>query len=934
MKWKKTKNVPQAGISPELVARARAGEQAALSALYEQSSAALYQTVRSMVRDEDLAWDILQDSYLRAFRSLEKLESDEAFLPWLRRIAVNVTADELSRKRPLSFTDLGDGEELPEIPDPDLRVRPELALEQKERARLLREILAALPEEQQMIVGMYYYEDMPVKEIAETLRIAPGTVKSQLHWGRKKVEAAVRALEKQGVKLYGLSPLPFLLALLGRLEPGEAQEKALAKTLSRAAAAGGGAAVRLAAPTWSQFFLRGVVLKLLAGAAAVALLAAGGKLAYDAVKTLRTPEIGDVQPTAAVSAAPEPTASSAVPETPAPESSAAPEVERPPLKENAVYYRAVGFFSAPRLYAGAFSNDRGVSNVVCRLIDDYDVVSTDQEGRYVVNRSVCEAMEEQENDDGSRTVTVTLRQGLCYNTGEPITAVDYLVSALMDFSPVTGKADDYQTKQRAGYFAGAEAYLAGESDTISGLKLLDDRRYSVTIPAEAAELYYDRANVSLRPVYAAQYGAAVEVVGDQVRLTGLTAEGFNDGCMVNVGRVCAGPYQIESYSEETDKYGEPCPRLVLGINERYEGNFEGQKPQVETVVIALFKQETSYEFLPQDEASYFSCLTDGDMIRYYQGLADAGLLTGADYPRSGYGYLMYQCDLGPTQFRAVRQAVACLIDRESYAKLYCQDYGAAVHGPYDTSRWEYRANAAELEAELDPYAYDPARAVELLEADGWVLAEDGSAYVSGLRYKQVTPEEAGSYPYVVTLADGSLLMPLRIDRAAAATGSGMDSLVGYLDENQAITDAGMQIVSVELSFGDLLNYLYRDTECGEQYAGSGNSYGLYNLAVNLEPRYDFSSDFVEAYSVFHYDCGGELARLSREMLLAPDDAAYAELWRDFVLEWNAELPYVPLYQNTFYDFMDVRIQGLTPNCYWPFERAVLYASVERPSEEP
>ena len=621
-------------------------------------------------------------------------------------------------------------------------------------------------------------------------------------------------------------------------------------------------------------------------------------------------------------------ASESADESDVPETTAVPEDPRPPLAENAIYYRAVGFFGASDLYAKPQFSNRNVRDVVCGLIDDYDVICTDQHGRYVVNESVCEAMEVQENDDGSHTVTVTLRMGLRYNNGSPITAVDYLVSALMDFSPVTGKADDYQTKQRAGYFAGAEAYLAGESDTISGLKLLNDYRYSVTIPAEAAERYYDRANVSLRPVNAALYGADTEVDGDQVRLVGLTAEGFYTGCMVNVGRVSAGPYQIVSWSEETDPYGDPCPRMVLGINERYAGNFEGQKPRVKTIVFASVKQETSYELLPQDEASYFGCMTDGERVRYYQSQADAGLLTGVGYPRSGCGYLMYQCDLGPTQFRAVRQAVACLFDRETFAEQFCQGYGVPVHGPYDASRWEYLANAADLEAKLDPYAYDPARAVKLLEADGWVLAEDGSAYVSGLRYKQVTPEEAGGYPYVVTLADGRLLMPLRIDRAAAATGSGIDSMMGYLDENQAIIDAGMQIVTEELSFDDLLNCLYRDAESGEQYAVPVNTFGIYNLASNLGPRYDFSSDFVEEYSMFHYDCGGELARLSRELLQASDDAAFAALWKDFVLEWNAELPYIPLYQNIYYDFMDSRIQGLTPDTYWPFERAVLYATVD------
>ena len=80
--------------------------------------------------------------------------------------------------------------------------------------------------------------------------------------------------------------------------------------------------------------------------------------------------------------------------------------------------------------------------------------------------------------------------------------------------------------------------------------------------------------------------------------------------------------------------------------------------------------------------------------------------------------------------------------------------------------------------------------------------------------------------------------------------------------------------------------------------------------------------------MFHYDCESTLAELARQMDQARDDAEYAALWKDFILEWNRELPYIPLYQNIFYDFMDPRIHGLSPDADWPFARAVLYATIE------
>ena len=86
----------------------------------------------------------------------------------------------------------------------------------------MREILDALPEEQRVAVTMFYYEQMSVKEIAETLGVTENTVKSRLNYGRKKVEKEVRALEKKGTKLYGLAPLPFLMLLFHSQEASAA----------------------------------------------------------------------------------------------------------------------------------------------------------------------------------------------------------------------------------------------------------------------------------------------------------------------------------------------------------------------------------------------------------------------------------------------------------------------------------------------------------------------------------------------------------------------------------------------------------------------------------------------------------------------------------------------------------------------------------------
>ena len=276
----------KAQISPELVARAKSGDHDAFSELYKQTSTVLYRSIRSMVRDEELAWDIQQDSYLKAYQNLDKLKEDGAFLSWLRTISVHVTATRMRQHLPINFTDMGDEEDaMPEQPDFSIDTQPELALDRKETARLVREILAELPEAQQLVLGMRYYEDLSVKEISELLNLAPSTVSTQLNRGRKKVEAAVRSLEKQGLKLYGLSPLAFLLALERNQQPAAvAQNRVMQSVLTKTAELGGQSVNLTAKPIGTGFFLSaagkvaaGVLGLALTGAAIVGLQGALSK---------------------------------------------------------------------------------------------------------------------------------------------------------------------------------------------------------------------------------------------------------------------------------------------------------------------------------------------------------------------------------------------------------------------------------------------------------------------------------------------------------------------------------------------------------------------------------------------------------------------------------------------------------------------------------
>lgn len=207
----------------EFVKRAKTGDQDAIASLYEKTYTQVFYTVKSMIKDEDAVFDILQDAYMKAFAHLDSFEGDDKFLPWVKQIAANTARDWLKKKKPMLFSELNTDEDRDiafeeQIEDDRDENIPEKVIDQQETVRLLTEIIEGLPEDQRAAIGMFYYQDMSVKQIAETMGASESAVKSRLKYGRDKIEAKVIELEKNGTKLYGVAPLPFLLLLINSLK--------------------------------------------------------------------------------------------------------------------------------------------------------------------------------------------------------------------------------------------------------------------------------------------------------------------------------------------------------------------------------------------------------------------------------------------------------------------------------------------------------------------------------------------------------------------------------------------------------------------------------------------------------------------------------------------------------------------------------------------
>ena len=617
--------------------------------------------------------------------------------------------------------------------------------------------------------------------------------------------------------------------------------------------------------------------------------------------------------------------------TPAEDNTPAEDATPVETRENKVIYGSTTEISGD--LGNAWWTNNSTDKMIRDLINDYDTVIFDQFGQMVMNATTAASIDEAKNDDGTITFTVKINEGLTYNNGEPITAADYVAYALVQLSPATKEAGATVTANSV--FGGPE-YQNGETKELAGVRLLDPYTYSISITPDYANYYYALSYASLAPLYLPLYGGeglTVKDDGNGAYLDGgeLTADGVNASRYVYEGRVVAGPYMIKSLDTG-------ALTATLEINPNYNGNFEGVKPSIQTIVIVKAEDDTMMDAFKTGEINFLSQLSEGDKINAALDMVDTGDYSYCHYTRNGYGKLMFQCDFGPTQFAAVRQAIAYLLDREEFCTTFTGGYGSVVNGPYSTAQWMYQESEEVFNEKLNNYAYDPAKAVEVLEADGWTLNADGTEYSgTGVRYKEVTAEEAGDFALNVTLDDGRILMPLHIMWASSEGNSVSDLLATMLTNGKQTADAGMVIEQNVMTFSELLNWMYRDTSVGDQYGV--RTYGMYNLATGFADVYDYAfnfasdpeSEYVKMGYNQNYIFDKELDDDTMDMVYkaAPgDDAAFLDYFQKFIIRFNELAVELPLYCNDYHTFFPSWLKNYNESSLWAFQKAIVYASIE------
>ena len=185
----------------EAVQKAKQGDQQAKEVLYTETCQHMFFIAKSIVKSDEEAMDIIHDSYICVFQKLDNIKNAAGFKSYLRTTVANRCKNYLRKKKPLYLSDMTeDGTEL-ELEDTDGVIPGEL-VGNEDVIECVRRVVESLPEEQRMCVILRYYDEMSLQEIADTLEISLGTVKSRLSRANKKMRDEIERLEKEENKKF------------------------------------------------------------------------------------------------------------------------------------------------------------------------------------------------------------------------------------------------------------------------------------------------------------------------------------------------------------------------------------------------------------------------------------------------------------------------------------------------------------------------------------------------------------------------------------------------------------------------------------------------------------------------------------------------------------------------------------------------------------
>jgi RNA polymerase sigma factor (sigma-70 family) len=180
-----------------LIQQALGGDQKAYQLLFDAHKQAIFHIIVKIVRNDEEAQDLVQETFIKAFGSLKSYNPTYRFTTWLYKIAANSSIDYI-RKRKLQTYSLDqplntkDGQVTVEVPD--MSYHPERDLSAKQQHISISEAIKSLPDKYREVIIKRHQEDKSYEEIAESLHVPVGTVKARIFRARELLKKKLKSL--------------------------------------------------------------------------------------------------------------------------------------------------------------------------------------------------------------------------------------------------------------------------------------------------------------------------------------------------------------------------------------------------------------------------------------------------------------------------------------------------------------------------------------------------------------------------------------------------------------------------------------------------------------------------------------------------------------------------------------------------------------------